>query len=257
MTKKNIGYIDGRRIRVGGVPTWGPVPDVLIPGSMEAYGIFEEFIGIEQLNIGGNSHDWEYWIQNAAVFSQGDEAGGVALITCGGANNDSGQIILGGLASGGAFRLAAGKHLWFEARFKHTLVTSPAEIGLFAGLINPVNAAILGDGLVALPNDDMLGWVVRDSEINWSFVGDNASVEDLNPLGATYALDTDYHYFGFYVNGVTNVVVYYDRAVVAAGAITTAEIPDTVSLMPAIAIKAGAAAAEILTIDYLMCVQLR
>jgi len=82
--KKNLGYIDGRRIRVGGVPVWGPVPSVLIPGTMEAYGIFEEFLGVEQLNIGGNSHDWEFWIQNAAVLTQADVAGGVGIITCGG-----------------------------------------------------------------------------------------------------------------------------------------------------------------------------
>ncbi len=251
--KKNLGFIDGRRIRVGGVPIWGPVPDILIPGSMEAYGIFEEFLGVEQLNIGGNSHDWEYWIQNAAVLTQADIAGGVGIITCGGTNEDSGQIILGALAGGGGFFLAAGKHLWFEARIRAGVVGA-AEFNYFVGLINPVNAAILADAGAALPNDDMLGFVARDTETDWSFVGDKASVEDYNGLSET--VDSSWHYLGFYVNGITDVTVYVDRAEVSAGAIATANIPVT-GLMPAIAVKAGTGAAETIEFDYLMCVQLR
>jgi len=226
---------------------------------MESYGIFEDFVGLEQLNIGGNARDWEYWIQNAAVLSQADIAGGVALITCGGADNDSGQITLGGLASGGAFWLAAGKHLWFEARVRAGLVIAAVETNYFIGLINPVNAAILADNGAALPNNDMLGFVKRDIglEVNWSFVGDRLGAEVMNPLGAPCVVDNAWHYIGFYVNGITNVTVYYDRVPIAAGAIVTANIPNTVGLMPAIAVKAGAVGAETLEVDYAMCVQLR
>ncbi|KKL91911.1 hypothetical protein LCGC14_1889950 [marine sediment metagenome] len=255
MADRTPGYLDGRRSRVGNVSTWSDVPNVLIPGTLEAYGIFEDFVSLEQLNIGGDSNGWDFWIQNAAVLSQGDNAGGAALITCGGTDEDSGQIILGALAGGGIFFPAADKHLWFEARV-YAGVVSAAEFNYFIGLINPVNAAILADAGGAFPNDDMLGFAAVDGDANWSFVGDNASAEDLNPLGAGAVVTAAWHTLGFYVNGVTDVTVYYDRVAIAAGAIATANIPTT-GLMPAIAVKAGAVAAETITVDYVMCVQLR
>lgn len=253
---KKIGYIDGRRIRVGGVPAWGPVPSVLTPGTMEAYGIFEEFLGVEQLNIGGNSHDWEFWIQNAAILTQADVPGGVGIITCGGTDNDSGQIILGALAGGGGFRIAADKHLWFEAliRAGHA---SADEFNYFVGLIKPVNAAILGNNGGAFPNDNMVGFSVRDTDANWSFMGDDGSTEVINPLGAARIVDNEWHSLGFYISGVDTVTVYYDGGVVAAGALVAANIPDGVGLMPAIAVKDGGGAAETIEFDYVMCVQLR
>jgi len=179
----------------------------------------------------------------------------VGIITCGGADNDSGQITLGALAGGGGFFPLAAKHIWFEARI-YAGVVAAAEFNYFVGLINPVNAAILADDGAALPNNDMLGFVVRDGEANWSFVGDKAGAEDMNALGAGCAVTAAWHTLGFYVNGVTDVTVYYDRVEIAAGAIATANIPVT-GLMPAIAVKAGAAAAETISFDYLMCVQLR
>jgi len=260
MANRTPGYIDGRRFRVGNVPTWGSVPDVPIPGTMEAYGIFDDFLSCEDLNAAGSTPTdqgvWEFWIQNAATIAQADEVGGNAIITCGGLNEDSGQITLGCLKSarsGGAFFPAAGKHLWFEARAKATNLGT-GQLNIFLGLIAPVNAAILADAGGALPNNNMLGFVVRDGETDYSFVGDKAAAEDYNGLGV--AIDTSYHYFGFYVNGVTDVAVYLDRTLIAAGAVLTANIP-VVGLMPAFAIKAGSAAAETLTIDYVMCVQLR
>ncbi|KKL91910.1 hypothetical protein LCGC14_1889940, partial [marine sediment metagenome] len=74
--------------------------------------------------------------------------------------------------------------------------------------------------------------------------------------GLAETVDSSWHYLGFYVNGVTDVTVYVDRAAVSAGAIATANIPVT-GLMPAIAVKAGTGAAETIEFDYLMCVQLR
>jgi hypothetical protein len=253
------GYIDARRLRMGGMPQWGPVPALVTPGVMEAYGILEDFLGIEDLaaanSLATSQGVWEYWIQNAAGIAQADLAGGAGIITCGGADNDSGQITLGSLAGGGAFWLAADHHLWFEARITAGVVAA-GEFNYWVGLINPVNAAILADNGGALPNNDMLGFVVRDTEANWSFVGDNAGAEDMNALGAGCVVDANPHYIGFYVNGVTDVTVYYDRVAIAAGAIATANIPVT-GLMPSIAVKAGAIAAETFTFDYVMCVQLR
>jgi len=255
------GYIDGRRTRVGGVPLWGPVPDVLIPGAMEAYGIFEDFIGVEDIAANNSlclpSGAWEYLIAGACTLIQHDLAGGAVLITTAAADNNGGQIIMGSVgAGGGIFFPAAGKHLWFEARIQAGVVRA-AEFNYYVGLINPVAADILANNGGALIQPDMLGFVVRDTEVNWSFVGDNAAAQDLNPLGAGCVANNAWHTIGFYVNGVTDVSVYYDRVLVAAGAVLTANIP-VLGLMPAIAVKAGAAAGlETIAVDYIMCVQLR
>jgi len=261
MANRQPGYIDGRRARVGGVPIWGPVPDVLTPGSMEAYGIFEDFIGVE--DIAGNnslrlpSGAWEYLIAAACNLAQHDLAGGAVIMTTGAGDNNGGQIIMGSVgAGGGMFFPAAGKHLWFEARIQAGVVRA-GEFNYYVGLIDPVAADILANNGAAIPNPDMLGFVVRDTELNWSFYGDNAGTPDLNPLGGTCVVDNAWHTVGFYVNGVTDVSVYYDRVLIAAGAVLTASIP-VLGLMPAIAVKAGAAAGlETIAVDYIMCVQLR
>jgi len=254
MANRTPGYIDGRRVRVGNVPTWGDVPGVLIPGTMEAYGIFEDFVSLEQLNIGGNSMGWEFWIQNAAVLTHADLAGGHALITCGGADNDSGQITLGSLGGGGIFFPAADKHIWFEARV-YAGVVAAAEFNYFVGLINPVNAAILEDnGAVPLTNQDIIGFLSYDGQTNWYSIGDKAGAQAR--VDTATAVTAAWHTLGFYVNGVTDVTIYIDRTAVPAAAIATANIPVN-GLMPAIAVKAGAVAAETIKVDYVMCVQLR
>ena len=256
------GFIDGRRTRVGGVPIWGPVPDVLIPGSMEAYGFYEDFLGVEDLAAAGSvaigKSVWEHWIQVAATIAQADVAGGAAILTTGALDNDSGQIILGSDAGGGAFFPAANKHMWFEARVRSGLLVAAATFNYFVGLINPVGAAILTNDGAIPANPDIIGFIARDTEVNWSFMGDNAAAQDINPLGAGCVVDNAWHYFGFYVNGVTDVTCYYDRVAVAAGAILTANIPVT-GLMPAFAVKTGDAlnVADTLEVDYVMCVQLR
>lgn len=257
MADRTPGYIDGRRIRVGNVPNWGSVPNILTPGTLEAYGIFDDFVTLEQLAVGGNSNGWDFYESralagSAAALAQADVAGGVAIITCNGNDEDTGQIILGALAGGGIFHCAADKHLWFEARIRAGEVG--AQSNYFVGLINPVNDDILEDaGAVPLTNPDIIGFLCYDGVANWYSIGDKTTTQARVDL--TIAVSGGWQTLGFYVNGITSVQCYIDR--VAAGAvIATANIP-TNGVMPAIAVKAGAAAAETIEVDYVMCVQLR
>jgi len=262
MANRQPGYIDGRRTRVGNVPIWGPVPDVPIPGTMEAYGIFDDFLSCEDLAANGSSPTgkatWEFFIQVAATLAQADEVGGAIVITTGALDEDSGQIIMGSNAGGSAFVPAAGKHLWFEARVKVGLLVAAATFNYYIGMVKPEAVVILTNAGAIPTNDNMIGFIARDGESNWSFMGSKADAQDINPLGAGCVVDNAYHYFGFYVNGVTDVTCYYDRAVIAAGALATANIPVT-GIMPAFAVKTGDPlnVADTITIDYVMCVQLR
>jgi len=256
------GYIDGRRTRVGNVPLWGSVPNVLIPGTMEAYGIFEDFAGIEDLAAAATlalpSGAWDFFIVVAAGVAQADVVGGAAIITTGALDEDAGQITLGSAASGGAFFPAAGKHLWFEARVRCGLLVAAATFNYWVGLVDPTAAAILPAGGGAFTFNNILGFCAQDTDVNWSTIGRNVAVEDLNPLGAGCVVDNAWHTYGFYINGVTNAAFYYDRVLQAAGAILTASIPIT-GLMPSIGVRTGDAlnVADTIEADYIMCVQLR
>ncbi len=262
MANRQPGYIDGRRLRVGNIPTWGPVPNVLIPGTEEAYGIFEDFLSCEDLAAGGvtptGRATWQFRFLTAGTIDQADEVGGAVVLAAPAADDRGAQIIMGSLAGGGIFFPLATKHIWFEARAKVTIETASA-FNHFIGLIDPVDADILttGGGGGAMPNQDIIGFFVWDGQVNWAFCGDESTTQTVLTLGAARVVDNDYHYFGFYVNGVTSVTCYYDREVVAAGALTGTNIPLT-GLMPAFAVKSGnAAGLDSLTIDYVMCVQLR
>ena len=259
---KKTGYLDSRRMRQGGLPHWPDAPFMSIPGAMISYSVFEEFMG-EGAVLAGNGvlpmKSGTWYLTEAAdiTTAYADAAGGIFTLTCGGVNEDGGQVSLGGVqAGGGAFWLAAGKTLWFEVRAAVSRESGTDEMNAFFGIIDPTAAEWLTDAGGALTIIDFAGWLIQDGGANWGFVGNNAGAEDINDCGVACDYDADYHYFGFMVDGVTSITAYFDRVAIAAGAIATANIPVT-GLMPGFAIKAGSATAEILSIDYLMCVQLR
>jgi len=259
MANRQPGYIDGRRLRVGGVPLWGPVPNVLIPGTEEAHGIFEDFLSCEDLVAGGATPTgratWEFKFATAGTIDQADEVGGAVIMAAPAADNQGGQIVLGSLAGGGIFWPAADKHIWFEARI-YAGVVAAAEFNYFVGLVDPVNAALLADGggAGAMPNNNCIGIWSYDGETDWYSIGDDSGVESSVGLGE--AVTAAWITLGFYVNGITSVQCYINR--VATGAIIApANLPDGIGLMPAIAVKNGSAAADTIQVDYVMCVQLR
>ncbi len=256
------GYIDGRRTRVGGVPVWGAVPDVLTPGSMEAFGIFEEFLGSTELAAGISGVGWLLDV-TATLFSIEDAIpGGAVLLTTGGANEDTGQLTLGD-GAGGIFVPAAGKDIWYEARVKTTKTGNNPNY--FFGLQDPAvvaappaNEYIQDTGGARL--DNHLCFQIMDTTSapapDWTFEGDDSGVPDIN--GLAIAQDPGvFHTFGFHVVGATRVDVYIDRVLIAAGEVGVASIPDGIGLMPVFFVKAGDGSAEVLSVDYVMCVQLR
>jgi len=254
---KKIGFIDGRRPVVGGINAWTEVPGLLIPGQLQGYGIYEEFMGVSELNvpagIGHNVPGWESNIFNGgAALSLADIRGGNVLLQTAGGNNDSGQLTLGDVV-GGAFWPAADKDIWFEALMKHTYAVADENIAF--GLIDPDAAVYLADDGGGIPINNHLAFVVLDGGALWCFQGNKAGLVDTNSL-AIAPVDLVFHTFGFHVRGVTAVDVYYDRVLVAAGQILTANIPVT-GLMPFFAIKAGSAAVEAVYFDYIMCIQRR
>ncbi len=258
MSDRQPGYIDGRRTRVGGVPVWGAVPDVLIPGAMEAYGIFEDFYLITELAGGITIPGWLFDQTNSLLSIEDAEPGGIVNLAnqVAAGDNDTAQITLGD-GAGGAFVPAAGKDIWFEARVRTTKTGDNPNY--FFGLQDPAGATelILDNGGNRVNNH--LCFQILDTGAvaapNWTFEGTQGAAVDTNDL--LIAQDPGvFHTFGFHVVGVTRVDVYIDRVIIAAGQVDTAEIPVT-GLMPVIFFKAGDASLESIGVDYIMCVQLR
>jgi hypothetical protein len=249
---KKVGFIDARRPTVGGIPAWGEAPALLIPGQLQGYGIYEEFLGVTEL-AAPVVPGWRLDVfGGGGALSLADVRGGNVLFQTNGANNDSGQLTLGD-AVHGAFFPEAGKDIWYEAKMKHSY--SEADENIAFGLIDPSVGEYLDDDGGGLNIANHLLFVVLDGEALWYFQGDKTGTTDKNSL-ATAPVDLALHTFGFHVRGVTAVDVYYDRALIAAGQVLTASIPVT-GLMPFFAIKAGSGHVEAVYFDYIMCVQKR
>ena len=259
MTKRT-GNIDSRRITVDGIPAWNEVPALLVPGNMQAYGIYEDFLEEQNLAgadpIGRSPRGWHARMSNAD-WAMADVAGGVCMITTDGGDNDYGQITLGGELSG-AFFPAANTEIWFETRIRQT-IAGINTLNLAFGLIDPTNDEYLRDNgagiLAAIENYIIFQTLDTGGGNNaWSFVGEKATAADTNALTIDL-VSLEWHTYGFYVHGVDNIYVYYDREYQEDGLIATANIPIT-GLMPFVAIKDGGDV-EYVQIDYIMCIQTR
>ena len=265
---KRIGYLDAQRLRVGNVPNWDKVPALLTPGTMEAFGIYEQFTRyLLADNAVPTVPGWTNDTPTNTVLSIPNVVGGGVLLTAAAAlDNNQGQIFRGD-GVGGAFWPEMTKDIWYEARVKQT-IAGTNQLNLAFGLVNPC----LGTEIL---DDDGVGWnagannhlafYTLDTGAGanaWSFSGDKGGVTDNNALGVDLVSDV-FHYYGFHVYGTdpTGLLpmqcdVYYDRAIVAAGQVLAASIPVT-GLTPFLCIKTGSVAEESVTMQYNMCVQLR
>lgn len=260
MKVKKTGNIDSRRIVIDGIGGWPEVPAVLVPGNLQAYGIYDDIFEECNLAAGRTLAGWRLRATNG-VFSIADVAGGVFMLnTSDTADNDVAQLTLGG-EDGGAFWPAANKDIYFEIRARQTILgTNTLNLGF--GLIDPAALEYLDDDGAGVPAaiENYIMFQTLDTGAGnnaWSFVSENATAVATNAL--TLNLDSlTWHTYGFWVNGITAIYPFYDRVYYPAGLIATANIPRT-GLMPFITIKDGNAAAfdEYVQVDYIMCIQRR
>jgi len=259
---KKTGLITSSRFTVAGVPLFKDVPALLVPGALDYYGIYEDFVRTGIVTETGGLFAPPGWSVRAtgaaSLCTVANVVGGCLTLTTGAADNDTIQITLGNavIPSGGAFWVADGNDIWFETRLQHTLV---GEINIGIGLMDPAATDYLADGGAALPQPDFIMFNTLDGDANWMLSGNKAAVGvDENNSGIARVANTDIT-LGFHVSGNTPNYIcdgYVNRALVGALQLPFASIPLT-GLMPFIAIKTGHAGAESLTVDYIMCVQAR
>ena len=165
------------------------------------------------------------------AITNGD--GGVLLLTNDNADNNRNFLQL----ANETFRFAAGKRLWFKARFK---VNDATESDLVMGLqITDTSALDVTDGVFFQKDDG-------DALLDFYVEKDNTATSSAGV--ATMANDT-WIVAAFYYDGKSAVECWIDDAKVAT--LATTNLPDDEDLTISFGIRNGAAAAKTMSVDYI------
>ena len=168
-----------------------------------------------------------------------DEIGGVLLVTNDDGDNEEDEF----QKNGEAYKLAAGKPLWFEAKIK---ISDATESDLIVGLCITDTTAIAAvtDGVYFLKDDDDTN-IDYHCEKNSTDTSGDTSVDI---VAATY------NRYGIHFDGAGTVSYWLDGVQVAS---STTNIPDDEELCITFGLMNGTGAAKTLSIDYIRCVQVR
>jgi len=185
-----------------------------------------------------------------ATEALADAANGVLVITNDGADNDCDWL----QKIGENFLLASGKKLFFKARFKVSDATqSDWVMGLQVTDTTPLDTG--GDGV-----SDAIFFQKDDGDTNIDFyMQKTTSAQVTNTAVTTAAADDTYMTLGFYFDGARYVDLYKDDVKVYTadfGATLATNLPDT-ELTVSFGIQNGAAAAKVLSVDYIFAAQER
>lgn len=174
-----------------------------------------------------------------ATEALADEAGGVLLITNDAADLDRDEF----QKKGESFKLASGKALWYETRFKISDAT----------LTDVVVGLCITDITVVAGVTDGVYFTKADGSTAYAFKTTKNSTTTTTSSVATAAANT-YIRLGFYFDGDSTVYGYANGALVATH---TANICDDEELTVTFAIRNGEAAAKTMSVDLIDVVQYR
>jgi len=160
-----------------------------------------------------------------------DELNGALLLTNSAADDDVNQL----QSTEEAFRLTAGKKMWFECKMK---ISDATQSDFYIGLATTDTTIIAG-------TTDSIGFRKLDGSATVSSITEDATVETTNTAN-TIVTDT-YVTYGFYWDGSAKVEFSVDRALTATH---TTNIEQTNKLALTFTLQNGEAVAKNLTIDY-------
>jgi hypothetical protein len=186
-----------------------------------------------------------------ATEAVADANNGILVITNDGADNDCDWF----QKVGETFLLASGKKLFFKSRFKVSDATQSDWImGLQVTDTTPLDTG--GDGVtdgIFFQKDD------GDTNIDFYVQKDASGGQLTNTAVTTAAADDTFMTLGFYFDGARYVDVYKDDVLVYVADLTatlSTYLPNT-ELTISFGIQNGAAAAKVLSIDYIFVAQER
>lgn len=176
-----------------------------------------------------------------AVISLQNIVGGVLRIVNDYGDNDSVQFQL----LGEPFKLATGKPLWFEVKFR---TPDPTEVDLLFGICITDTSLIAGfsDGVV---------WHKDDGDASLDFKSVKNSTATAKPAVGTLVANT-WTRLAFRFDGYNTITPFLNGTEYTSQNIIT-NIPDDEELTVSFAIMNGEADAKTLDIDYIKCVQER
>jgi hypothetical protein len=231
-----------------GPPTglWANAPSKLDPRYQQTcYEFWDDFFNASDASAAPD-FDWIVTEDDAACTQLMQDAnGGTLKLTNKATTDDNAQQIVWQQEP---FLLAAGKHLWFEARVK--CGAGATEVDMAMGLMATEDLTGVADNLpadgVTIHKDDGAVTLKFTASKDGTNTGANADIGDLT---------TGWHTYGFYVNGVTNITPYFDGT---ADTAITATICDDEQLAPFFMVRNGdGVTTQTLEIDYIRIVQLR
>lgn len=175
-----------------------------------------------------------------ATEALADEDGGVLLITNDAADDDADFF----QKKGESFKFAAGKKLFFKARFK---VSDATQSDFVMGLqITDTTPLAVTDGVYFLKSDGSAACTLKLTK--------NSTTTSSNTI-ATIVADT-YVALGFYYNGVDKVLVYLNDVVIQTMTVLT-NLVDDEELTISFGIQNGEAVAKTMSVDYIFAAKER
>ena len=231
---------EGSYLTAGDGGMWVGCPAKLDPTyDSVAVEFFEDFTrGFDATNV------WAVTEDDAACTQVVQDAAGGTLLLTNTAVDDNAQQIAG---RSEAFKLAAGKTLWFEARVK---ISDATESDLIVGLVAD------GEDMTGVADNrfaDGIGFFKADGATALQF-GASKDGTDTGANTNVGTVTTGWHVIGFRVDGLTSATPYFDGV---AGTPISATFCDDEALCPIAMVRNGAAAAKTLEVDYVKVVQLR
>lgn len=270
---RNLTSIHGRRLGlsankelvVDGVPLNTPnTPDLwkgapaLRPDPAYAFEIFDDFLYPVTTAI-SDTMAWTVLSDGATgtpVFQ--DAAGGIFNVVTAAADNDYSAYS----SVTEPFKFAAGKKLWFEARFKIAEATTNESTWWFGLSDTVTTGGMQANAAGPLASyDGALIYKTPETALTVNFETSNAGTQNTLSEFATSISDT-WHRAGFYFDGVattSTITPYFHNGTSwTVGTAQDITLSGLEEMHIVYGVKAGpTAAAETLQIDYVRCVQLR
>ena len=200
------------------------------------------------------AHPWTAVLTAGGTLAVGDAAGGQLVCTTKAEDNADAAIE----TTAELFKIEVNKPLWFEARVKLTEANTD-DANVFVGLSDTdTTGAMQVDGAGPLASWTGCGFFKVDGGTKWQFETSKAADQETTDDVGT-RVSGSWVRLGFKVipdaNGTTATVTAYVNGV--AKAVHTISVAAMGEMHAIVGVKAGGAAAEVLTVDWIRVVQVR
>lgn len=254
----NGSYMEGPNPGSG---MWADCPSAAYADPSLAFHYFEDFIGLPLDSSDEPTQDWYWWEDAGATTAvAAGTTGGELTLTPNAVSDNAAGMMLGHANTTTIVEIVknSGKKLWFETRIKVNAVSN--GYNNFWGLTEEGAAAdnFINDAGNDYADVDVLGFVVWEGDGDALDINHQLKTGAFAKVGNTIVLDTSYHTYGIYFDGVETISFYIDGTIHGATAdVDTATFPTDEELTVHFHTKCGSVTNNTMTIDYVKLVAQR